>query len=51
MKERIEKLLSEILSDKYEAKVTLTFEKGGRTESRTERNLHTNKGNCLRPGA
>jgi hypothetical protein len=27
MKERIEKVLSEILSDKYGAKVTLTFEK------------------------
>lgn len=28
MKERIEKLLSEILSDKFEAKVIVTFEKG-----------------------
>lgn len=27
LKERIEKLLSEILSDKYECKVTLRFEK------------------------
>ena len=28
MKERIEKILSEILSDKYNAKVTVKFEKG-----------------------
>ena len=28
LKERIEKLLSEILSDKYEANVTIKFEKG-----------------------
>lgn len=27
LKERIEKLLSEILSDKYECKITLKFEK------------------------
>lgn len=27
LKERIEKLLSDILSDKYECKVTLRFEK------------------------
>lgn len=27
MKERIEKLLSEILTDKYECKITLKFEK------------------------
>lgn len=29
MKEKIEKLLSEILSDKYECKVTLRFEPSG----------------------
>ena len=29
LKTKIEKLLSEILSDKYEAKVTLHFEKKG----------------------
>lgn len=28
IKERIEKVLSDILSDKYEAKVTVKFEKG-----------------------
>ncbi len=28
LKQRIEKVLSEILSDKYECKVTLTFGKG-----------------------
>lgn len=35
MKERIEKILSEILSDKYEAKVTLKFEKGAKNERDT----------------
>lgn len=29
LKEKIEKLLSDILSDKYECKVTLRFEKKG----------------------
>ena len=36
IKERIEKVLSDILSDKYEAKVTLKFEKGARREERQE---------------
>lgn len=33
LKERIEKVLSEILSDKYECKVTLRFEKRKDDES------------------
>lgn len=42
MKERIEKVLSEILSDKYGAKVTLTFEKGGgQYEKRKETYIRT----------
>ena len=36
VKEKIEKLLSEILSDKYECKVTLKFEK--RTGKKIEDN-------------
>lgn len=32
IKERIEKLLSEILSDKYECKVNLRFEQKGTNE-------------------
>lgn len=32
LKERIEKLLSDILSDKYDCKVTLRFEKGAENE-------------------
>lgn len=31
LKEKIEKLLSEILSDKYDAKITLKFERKGET--------------------
>lgn len=34
LKERIEKLLSEIFSDKYECKITLRFEpKGGESDA------------------
>ena len=41
LKERIEKILSEILSDKYEAKVTLKFEKGTTLETRKETYIRT----------
>lgn len=41
MKERIERVLSEILSDKYEAKVTVRFEKGAEIEERKEAYIRT----------
>lgn len=36
LKSKIEKVLSEILSDKYECKVTLHFEKKGQEDEKTE---------------
>lgn len=36
LKEKIEKVLSEILSDKYECKVTLRFEKKRQEDEKTE---------------
>ena len=41
MKERIERVLSDILSDKYEAKVTVRFEKGAEIEERQETYIRT----------
>lgn len=41
LKERIERVLSEILSDKYEAKVTVRFEKGAEIEERKEAYIPT----------
>ena len=41
VKTRIEQLLSEILSDKYECKVTLHFERGGQSEARKEAHIGT----------
>ena len=40
LKDRIEKVLSEILSDKYECKVTIHFEK--KEESENVRSMQTN---------
>lgn len=39
--ERIERVLSDILSDKYEAKVTVRFEKGAEIEERKEAYIPT----------
>lgn len=41
LKEHIERVLSDILSDKYEAKVTLKFEKGANLETRKETYIRT----------
>lgn len=46
LKSRIEQVLSEILSDKYECKVTLHFEKGG-TDECTEHG--ESSGRCPQP--
>jgi hypothetical protein len=41
VKTRIEQLLSEILSDKYECKVTLHFERRDQSEERKEAHVVT----------
>lgn len=47
LKERIEKLLSEILSDKYEAKITLRFERKERENDNSDDDFIFSVGDCI----